>query len=103
MKAKMVNEAQNFERGQEPKEAMKIGHGRFEDMYDYLNYVIKGRGEDPRDFWNSFFGLVRDQSGTELIDELFDALRHTPAEYQIKWAKDKLDWWDEFRDERSIK
>ena len=54
----IINEVQNFERRGDPKKSMKIGHDRFEDMYDYLNYVIKGREEDPRDFWNSFLGII---------------------------------------------
>ena len=97
MRAIRVNEAQNFERGQEPKKSMKIGHNRFDSMYEYMDYLVEERGEDPEDFWSIFWNITRDQKGSDIMEELLEALKYTPAEYQTKWANDTLEWWDDFK------
>ncbi len=86
MRAKPVNENQNFERGKDPKEAMGIGWSL--DRYleeealklDVPERVAKTMVSDIRD------GMMDLLSKGELADEIIDMVRELSPELQQKWA-----------------
>jgi len=90
----MVNEEnQNFERGEDPKKSMEIGQNRFKDFNEVFKYLAEEKEINLDDFWDTFRSTLRDSDGVVVSVELFDALIHTPIEYQIEWAKEKFQWY----------
>lgn len=88
MRAKTINEVQEFERGKDPKEALDIG---IKDYDDYIKRYFEKQGEDPQDFWETLWDVHVNQAGpAALWDDMLEILKHTPIEYQIEWAQDKL-------------
>jgi len=92
MKAKLVKEDLNFERDQDPKKAMDLGIKGYED---YLNKKLRGRGENPSEFWESFYNTYQDR-GSDILEEMMEILKNTPIDFQVMWAEEKLSDWDEF-------
>ena len=92
MKAKTVNENVNFERGQDPKEAMGIG---IKDFYGFVKFEAEKHGLDPDDFWEERYEYARDEKGNDILEELYDVLSHTPLDYQISYIEDNLKYWIE--------
>ncbi len=83
MKARSVNENVNFERGQDPKEAMGIGW----DVDKYIDGELEKRGHGDIDFWGEFQqATLEDHGPEELLEMIIEMLEHTSPEYQKKWA-----------------
>jgi len=94
MKAISVNEVQNFERGIDPKASMKIGKQRFKDFEDYVEQKCKKHKLDSDDFWNEWNDMKASSCDTnDLIEDLQEAIRNTPIDYQIQWISDDLNQW----------
>ena len=92
MRAKTVNEQQDFERGQDPKKAMDLGYQGYEE---YIDKKLKGKNEDPKEFWNSFWNTYQDTDSDAVMEEMMEILKNTSLEFQVMWADEKLDWWEE--------
>jgi len=84
MRAKEVNENVNFERGQDPKEAMGIG---IKDFYGYVEREFEAAGlVDKEDqFWEEIYDYAREEGGADTMEDLLGVLGHTPLEYQIEY------------------
>ncbi len=92
MKAKSVNEIQNFERGQDPKKAMDLGYQGYDD---YIKKYFEKGGGDPTDFWENYWNNQVNHSQPDAqFDEKMEILKNTPVEYQIMWAKERINWWE---------
>jgi len=102
MRAKRVNEAQDFERGQDPKKSMGIGINDYED-YVRIQLQKKYPEEDIQDieirYWEFFYDGFEDEKGYDVAETMMDILKHTPLEYQIEWIKGNLDMFFEMNDE----
>lgn len=97
MRAKTVNEQQDFERGKDPKEAMGVGMTGFKD---YMDRKLQDMGDDPKEFWNYYANIIRNFSDTQTLwEEMMEILGHTPLEFQKMWADDKLEFWREVKEE----
>ncbi len=93
MRAKSVNEEQNFERGQDPKKAMGIGW----DMEKYVDREMERMGygtggrNGEKDFWEEFYQGMGDlYDRTDLIEIILDLVDKTPPEYQKEWIDEHL-------------
>jgi hypothetical protein len=92
-----VNEAQNFERGNDPKKSMGIG------ITDYKNYVRLKLGEKyPNEnleyleerFWSNFYEGFSDERPEDVAESMLAVLEHTPLDYQIEWIQGDLEMFD---------
>ena len=90
MRAKSINEDQNFERGLDPKKSMGIGINNFED---YMNLKFKERGlteDDYEGWWNWNIEQRGQESTEELLEAYFTLLENAPLAYQIEWADNEM-------------
>jgi len=91
MKAKQINEINNFERTGNSKKSMGIGYSNYEE---YATRKLKEKGLDPDDFWMARANMTYEMKDKwelgEIIDEL---LFYTPLEYQINQIQDDLDMY----------
>jgi hypothetical protein len=98
MRAKTVNENQQFQRGQDPKESLGIGIRNYED---YLNMKIRQLypNENPEkkldEFWGEYHEGFEDWSTKDIADEVLSILENTPLEYQIEYFENELEMFQE--------
>ena len=88
MRAKPVNEVQNFEKGQNPKKAMGLG---IKDYEDYIRLKVKELDISEDDFIQEIYDSYEDMPSIELLDMALNILKNTPLEYQIDWIDNEID------------
>lgn len=97
-----VNEAQNFERGQDPKKSMGLGINDYED-YVRIKLQQKYQDEDIQDleirFWESFYDGFEDEKPYDVAETMMDVLKHTPLEFQIDFIQGDIDMFFQMMDE----
>jgi len=102
MRAKTINESQNFERDQDPKKTMGLGINDYED-YVKMKLREKYPDDDIEDlgtrFWKSFYDGFEDITGYEVAESMMEVLKHTPLKYQIEWIQGDLEMFFEMKDE----
>ena len=87
MKARGVNK---FEKNSNPRKTIGIDK-TFEE------YIEEKLGLDESIlFWDAFYSLLP-SNRRDTFDTIIELLSNTCPGFQRKWAKEKLEWWEDFK------
>ena len=95
MRAKTIN----FERGQEPKESLKMGMHQYEDYEDFVDKKCAELGLNPEEYWNERAEWIRDSEAWEIDESRREILEHTPMEYKLAWWESDMEGWIDLKRE----
>lgn len=88
MRAKTINESQNFERRQDPKKALDLG---IKSGEDWATMEIKKAELDSDDFWEKYSEGGREASNYELLDTIDNLIEKLSLEEQIDWYREDVE------------
>ena len=97
MRAKVVNEQQEFERGKDPKKAMNIGFSKERYARDEFN---KRNIPSDLDFWEDMEAYLAEFDKSELVQIIINMLDETSPEYQMEWIDSQMGpaGWDDYEE-----
>jgi hypothetical protein len=101
MRARTVNEAQNFERGQDPKKYLGLGL----DPEKYIKVKLKEKGFDVEKNYKEFLDLYYEGFRDMALDEIGDHVLHILDEgikdprYMFEYLDNELDTYFQMKEE----